>query len=74
MQDLHFATNDIYIAPCLANLALKGTDGLMKRSIHKKGGASGAMPPNPLSLKTPGGGGAGGVSHTRTGPGHPPMR
>ena len=41
----------------------------------KKGGAVGAMPPSPLSLKTRGvGGGAlgGGGSHTGTGPGRPP--
>ena len=34
-------------------------------------GAAGALPPNPLSLKTRGGG-VGGGSHTRTGPAPPP--
>ena len=34
----------------------------------------GTMAPTPLSLKTrEGGGGGGGVSHTRTGPGSPPV-
>ena len=56
MQDLHFATNDICTAARLANLALKSTDGLMKRkhtlkkegavgAMQKKGDAVGAMPP-----------------------------
>ena len=60
MQDLNIATNDICIAPRLASLALKSIDGLMKKKHAQKrgaGGAVGAMPPNPLSLKTWGGGG-----------------
>ena len=42
----------------------------------KKFGAVGAMGPAPLSFKTRGGGGGarGGGSHTRTGPGGPPVR
>ena len=55
MQDLHFATNDICIAACLANLALKSTDGLIKRKhTLKKGGTVGAMPPTHY-LSKPGG-------------------
>ena len=73
MYDLHFATNDICIAPRLANLALKVIDGLMKKKHAqiKRGRGVGAMPPDPLSLKTRRGGGGG--SHTRTGPGRPPV-
>ena len=42
----HFATNDICMAHCVANLALKSTDGLMKRKhTLKKEGAVGALPP-----------------------------
>ena len=50
-------------------------DGLMKgKHAQKNFGAVGAMAPTPLSLKTRGGGGGGGwVSHTRTGPGRPPV-
>ena len=72
--DLHFATNDICLAPRLANLALKTWMVLMKgKHAQKNFGAVGAMAPTPLSLKTRGGGGGGwGVSHTRTGPGCPP--
>ena len=51
-------------APCLANLALKSTDGLMKRKhTLNKGGAVGAMPPTHYLSKPRGGGGAGGVAY-----------
>ena len=43
------------------------------KHAQKKFGAIGTMAPTPLSLKTLGGGGGWGVSHTRTGPGRPPM-
>ena len=70
MHDLHFATNNICIVPRLANLALKGTNGLMKKKhTQKRGGAVGAMPPNSLSLKTRGGGGGGGWGCRIQGPG-----
>ena len=81
MQDLHFATNDICIAPLLANMALKSTDGLMQRKHPlKPGGTVGAMRkkgdaiPKTHCLSKPRGGGGGGwgLSHTRTGPGRPP--
>ena len=42
------------------------------KHAQKNFGAVGAMAPTPLSLKTLGGGGGWGVSHTRTGPGRPP--
>ena len=46
----------------------------MKGKHAKKNfGAVGAMAPTPLSLKTLGGGGGWGVSHTRTGPSRPPV-
>ena len=64
MQDLHFATNNICIAPCLANLALKNMDGLMKgKHAQKNFSAVGGMAPTPLSLKTGGGGGLGSVTY-----------
>ena len=54
-------------------LALKSTDGLMKRKhTLKKGGEVGAMPPTHYLSKPGGGGGGLGGSHTRTGPGSPP--
>ena len=43
------------------------------KHAQKNFGAIGAMAPTPLSLKTRGGGGGWGVSHTRTGPGRPPV-
>ena len=47
---------------------------MKRKHAQKNFGAVGAMAPTPLSLKNPGGEGGGGwgVSHTRTGPGHPP--
>ena len=52
---------DICIAPRLANLALKSTDGLMKTwHTLKKGGAVGAMPPTHYLSKP---GGLGGVAY-----------
>ena len=73
MQDLHFATNsagkhfatnNIYILPRLANLALKSTDALIKRIAYtkKKGGAVGTMSPTHY-LSKPGGGGLGRVAY-----------
>ena len=74
MQDLHFTTNDICIAPRLANPALKGTDGLMKKKhTQNKGAPLAPWPLNPLSLKKPrGGGGAGGCRIQGPGPAAPP--
>ena len=43
------------------------------KHAQKNFGAFGAMAPTLLSLKTRGGGGGWGVSHTRTGPGRPPV-
>ena len=46
------------------------------KHAQAKLGAVGAVPPNPLSLKTwrlGDGGGARGALHTRTGPGRPPL-
>ena len=44
------------------------------KHAQKNFNAVGAMAPTPLSLKTTlGGGGGWGVSHTRTGPGRPPV-
>ena len=51
MQDLHFATNDICIAPRLANLALKSTDGLMKKKHSDR--ARPAPPPPGVLPKSP---------------------
>ena len=41
-------------------------------AMRKKRGCRWRHAPHPLSLKTRGGGGGLGVSHTRTGPGRPP--
>ena len=71
--DLHFATNDIRLAPRLANVRSKHgwfdereacTKILWRRWRHG---------PDTTISQNPGGGGGGwGVSHTRTGPGRPP--
>ena len=43
------------------------------KHAQKNFNAVGAMAPTPLALKTRGGGGGWGVSHTRTGPSRPPL-